>query len=345
MRLSEFLGFLFRPPVRLLHMATGFWVSQTLFAAAELEVFTLLERRPLSAPEFCQALQIELRAGQALLGALASLGLVRFRGARYANAPLASQWLVKGKPEYLGEGLLMLRERLYEPWGKLSRALRTDRPTSFDSSLGELFDYLDERTEEQARFVRAMHALSLIPARALARRFAFGRFRHLADLGGGSGVYAIEVARRFPHLRATLVERAAVCQVALEHIQAAGLEGRVTTEARDIFRDPLPADVDVALLSHVIHDYSPEENAGLLRHIADELPPRGVLLLSEWLLEEDRAGPLAATLMSLNMMVDTRGGRSYTFRELRELLRAAGFRTVERRSLYGPAQLVIARKA
>ncbi len=345
MSLSELLRFLLRPPVRLFHMATGFWVSQILFAATDLEVFTLLERHPLSAQECCRTLEIELRAGQALLGALTALGLLRCRGGRYANAPMASQWLVKCKPEYLGEGLTMLRDRLYEPWGKLTRALRTDRPTSFDASLGELFDYLDERTEEQTKFVRGMHALSLIPAKALARRFSFAGFRHLVDLGGGSGVYAIEIARRFPRLRATVVERAPICEVAREYIKAAGLEERVTAQAGDIFHDPLPAGADVALLSHVVHDYSPEENAGLLRHLGNELPARGVLLLSEWLLREDRTGPLPASLMSLNMMVDTRGGRSYTFNELRELLHAAGLRRVERKPLYDAAQLVIAHKA
>jgi hypothetical protein len=74
MRLSELTSFLFYPPLRLFHMATGFWVSQTLFAATELEVFALLEQRPLTVEEFCQRLGIEQRAGQGLLGALVSLG-------------------------------------------------------------------------------------------------------------------------------------------------------------------------------------------------------------------------------------------------------------------------------
>jgi hypothetical protein len=344
MPLSEFLDFVRHPAIRLFYMATGFGVSQALFVGTELEVFTRLEAGPLSAEEFCAALQLELRAGRALLAALVSLGLVRLKRGRYGNAPVAARWLVKGKADYLGDGIGMLRDRLYEPWGRLGRALRTNRPTSFDSSLGELFDYLDDRGEEQEKFVSGQHALSLLPARALARRFSFRRFRHLADLGGGSGVYAIEAARRFPHLRATVVERAPICRIAQEYIRAAGMEERVTTEARNFFRDPLPEGVDVALLSHVVHDFSPQENVGLLRRVAEGLPAGGVLLVSEWLWREDRSGPLAASLMALNMMVDTRGGRSYSFGELRELLQVAGFRSVERKPLFAAAQLVVARK-
>ncbi len=345
MPVSEILDWLRHPPIRLFYMATGFWVSQALFVATELELFTLLEARPLSAEEAAEALKLDLRPSRALLSSLVGLGLLRLKRGRYSNAPLASEWLVKGKTDYLGDGIGMLRDRLYEPWGRLSRALRTNRPTSFDSSLGELFDYLEDRTEEQEKFVGGQHALSLLPARALARRFSFRRFRHLADLGGGSGVYAIEAARRFPHLRATVVDRKPICRIAEEYIKAADMQERVRTEARHLFRDPLPAEVDVALLSHVVHDFSPEENAALLRHVADQLPAEGVLLLSEWLWTEDRRGPLAASLMALNMMVDTRGGRSYTYGELRGLLHAAGFRSVERRSLVAAAQLIIARKA
>ena len=64
------------------------------------------------------------------------------------------------------------------------------------------------------------------------------------------------------------------------------------------------------------------------------------MLLGEVLTE-----PLSASLMSLTMMIDTRHGRTYTYVELHRLLRDAGFRMIERKSLYGPAQLVTAWKA
>ncbi len=344
MSISELLALFRNSPMRLFYLAAGFWVSQTLSAALQFDLFTLLEARPLSLDEVAEASKLEPRPARALLSVLVSLDLVRFRGGRYENSPLASPWLVKGKPDYLGEAIVMLHERLYEPWGRLSRALETNRPTSFDSTIGELFDALDDRTEEQTRFVAGLHAAGLLPARELARRFNFRRFTHLADLGGGSGIYALEVLRRFPKLKATLVERSQVCRIAQEYINASGLGDRITTEARNIFQDPLPDGVDLALLSQVVHDFSPEENGNLFRHLNEQLPPQGVLLVIEWLLRDDTRGPLAAALMSLNMIVDTRSGRSYSFAELRQLLQAAGFRSISRKPLYAAAQLVVARK-
>ena len=345
MLLGEVLALLFDPPRRLFSMATAFWVSQTLFTATELQVFTILEKSPMTVEEFCRATDLQARPANALLGSLVGLGLLRFRRGRYSNARIASRWLVKGKPEYLGDGLVMLKNRLYDPWGRLTEALVHNQPTSFEPSRGELFDYLDRHPKEQTELARAHHALSLVPARELAHRFDFAKYQHLADLGGGTGIYAIEIAKRHPQLKVTVVDRMQVCQVAQEYIQAGRFDGRVATTVGDFFRDPLPSGTDVVLLSHVLHDYSPAENAGLLRHISSQLPPHGGLLLSEWLWNEDRTEPLSASLMSLTMMIDTRHGRTYTYAELHRLLRDAGFRTIERKSLYGPAQLVTAWKA
>ena len=239
----------------------------------------------------------------------------------------------------------MLQKRLYQPWGHLTEVLQRNQPASYDPDEGSLFDHLAAHPDETKSYTRAMHALSLIPARQLARRYDFSGHRHLLDVGGGSGVYAIEVVRRYPQLRATVFERPIACEVANEFIRQAGLQGRIQTEGGDFFREPLPADVDIALVSHVLHDYSPRENAQLLLRLSEALPAGGVLLVSEWLLDGDQRGPLAAALMSVNMLVDTSTGRNYSFGEIRALLEAAGFEGLKRRSLYGPASLIVARRS
>ena len=340
----DLLSSFFHPPIRLFQFATGFWVSQVLFAAVELEVFTSLATRPLTAEEFSHHSGLKRRPAEALLIALVSLGLLGKRGDRYKNSRLAARWLVKGFPEYLGDGLLMLSQRLYRPWGHLLEALREDRPTSYPPQEDHLFSFLAQNPAEARLFTRAMHALSLLPARALARRYDFSRHKRLADLGGGSGVYCIEAVRRFPLLQANLVEGRAAVEVARDLIGAAGLEDRIEVHEGDLFHDSLPEGTDVVLLSHVVHDFSLEESRLLIGHLYQQLPANGVLLLSEWLLGKDLQGPLAAALMGVNMVVDTPTGRSYAEGEIRDLLRTGGFRRIRIRSLYGPARLVVAEK-
>src|SRR3989442_5744894 len=103
MSFSDLLLLIRQPAVRLFYMATGYWVSQALFVATDLGVFTLLESQPLSAKEFCESLNLNLRPGQALVSALVPLGLLRLRQGRYLQLRVCSRWVVKKEPaEFCG---------------------------------------------------------------------------------------------------------------------------------------------------------------------------------------------------------------------------------------------------
>jgi hypothetical protein len=48
--------------------------------------------------------------------------------------------------------------------------------------------------------------------------------------------------------------------------------------------------------------------------------------------------------MGLNMIVETTGGRNYSFVEISEMLKGAGFNDIEKRPLAGPAEIIIGYK-
>src|SRR3989449_11330443 len=125
MSFSDLLLLIRQPAVRLFYMATGYWVSQALFVAADLGVFTLLESRPHSAKEFCDSLNLSLRPGQALLSALVALGLLRLRQGRYSNSRLVSRWVGEREKGDLCDGVADLPRRVHEALGRLHRRVRT----------------------------------------------------------------------------------------------------------------------------------------------------------------------------------------------------------------------------
>ena len=101
---------------------------------------------------------------------------------------------------------------------------------------------------------------------------------------------------------------------------------------------------DLVLLSAIAHSLSPDENRDLLSRIYQALVPNGRLVLQDFILEPDKTSPNFATLFSLNMLVNTKGGASYSEPEYDLWLRSAGFRETERVRLPGPANLMIAVK-
>jgi len=130
--------------------------------------------------------------------------------------------------------------------------------------------------------------------------------------------------------------------IAQEHIDKAGLAERVKTRVGDLSKDKLGEGYDLVLLSAICHMLSPQQNRDLLRRCHDALAPGGRVVIQDFLLNPDKTGPRTAALFSLNMLVETRSGASYSEDEYAAWLREAGFQDVQRMLLPGPTGLMVA---
>lgn len=198
-----------------------------------------------------------------------------------------------------------------------------------------------------ALFWEAMHSASTFTARALAGAVDFRHFKRLLDVGGGSGAYDIELCRYYPHLHATVYDLPFVTEIAAEKIAQAQLSGRIDTAAGDFFADPtFPADHDAVLLSMILHDWDEAKDREILRKCYAALPSGGVVIISELLADDNKTGPVPAALMSLNMLIETEGGRNYTAGEYSAWLDEVGFGDIQtvRFEAAGANGVVLARK-
>jgi hypothetical protein len=361
-------------PDPIFQMATGFWVSKTLMTAVELELFTKLSgNRKVNIKELQGILGMEQRPTEVFATALVSLGLLKLSNAvspppsspsiadvnnnnrLYSNSELADKFLDKNKPTgYMGDFIIMLDKQFYDRWGRLVEALKNNSPVeragSQDvQSVGSMFEQAKNNqasTEAQMQmFTHAMYGVSVIPAQALTKVFNFSEHKKMMDIGGGSGVYAIEAIKENPSMSATVIDLEPACNVANEYIKKFHLQDKIRTEALDFFKQDLPRDCDVALLSHIIHFLDEEKDKILLRKIYHSLPEQnGVVLISEWLLNDEKTGPIPSAMLSLTMIVDQPVGRNYSFAEVSKMLTDVGFTNIERRPLAGPAEVVIGYK-
>ena len=311
-------------PVPLMQLATGFWAFKTLAAAHELDLFTRLSGTAgTTADELAEALAIEERPAQMLLTGCAALGLLDKNNGRYGNGPLTEEFLVRGKPYYFGGFVQMLDQRLYPGWGRLTEAIRTNRPTTWDPDRqSSLFD--GEDPQLLAVFWEAMHSLSTFTARALGRAVDLSGARRLLDVGGGSAAFDIELCRRYPDLTATVYELPKVADIAAAKVKEAGLADRINTATGDFFAESLPGGHDTILLSMILHDWAPDRCRTILEKCWAALPSGGQVIIAELLVNDERTGPPPAALMSLNMLVETEG-RNYTPAEYTTWLSDLGF--------------------
>jgi hypothetical protein len=323
-------------PLPLMQLSIGFWSFKALASAYELDLFThLAGTGGRTVEELAETLGIEQRPAELLITACASVGLLQRRDGRYVNSALADEFLVRGKPYHFGGWVQMLDRRLYPAWGRLSEAVRANRPTSWNpDEQAHLFDGEDPLM--LALFWEAMHSLSTLTARELGDHVDLSASTALLDIGGGSGAYDIELCRRNPNLRATVFDLPPVCKIAAEKVGAAGFGDRIEVTPGDFLADAeLPAGHDVVLLSMIMHDWTPEQDLAILRKCFAALPSGGRIVISELLVNDDKTGPPAAALMSLNMLVET-VGRNYTPAEYGVCGRGDGVVRSSRRKRRGP---------
>ncbi len=297
----------------------GFQPACVLMAGAELDVFGALANSRMTAEALAKRLKADARATRMLADALTSLGLLTRRGGRYAVDAGAADVLAESGRR---QGLAMVRHQAncLRSWAQLATVVKTGRPAKDEPSIRGA-------AADQAAFIEAMDEASRSLAPKLIQQIGPPPFRHLLDIGGGPGTWTIAFLRAAPSARATLFDLPHTIPIARKHIAAARLQGRVRLVAGDLDSGrPLPRGADLAWISAIVHMYSRAENRELFRLARAALVEGGRVLIRDVVMRESRAAPEFGALFAINMLVNTPKGGTYTFRELREDLLAAGFK-------------------
>jgi SAM-dependent methyltransferase len=316
-------------PDKLLKVSGYYWRSFALHAAIKLGIFTIISSEEHTDEDIAQKLGAKRRGVVMLLNALAAMNLLVKNGDRYSNTPSSISFLSKDSPEYMGH-IIMHHHHLALSWLKLDEAVRTGIPMRTRSS----------GSDEDAResFLMGMFNIAMNLAPRLVNTIDISGRRHLLDLGGGPGTYAIHFCLNNPGLKATVYDLPATGPYARKTIEAFGLTDRIDFVAGDYLKEDIPGSYDVAWLSQILHAEGPENCQRIIEKAASVLEPGGLLLIHEFILDNTLDGPLQSALFSLNMLLGTENGRSYSEGEIMAMLNRAGARGVKRISPQFPIE-------
>jgi len=302
----------------ILALGRSYQGAAVLAAAAELDLFTRLAAAPESAAELATAFQVDLRGVTILLDALVSLRLLdKAENRYYSLAPGTADLLTPGGKETV---LAMCRHQAncLRNWAQLAKVVKTGQPA-------ERVPSVRGQAGDQESFIGAMHNISAPMADIVIRVIQPLKFTHLLDIGGASGTWTMAFLRACPQARATVFDLPPVIPMAARQLKASGFAGRVTLVPGDFMADPLPGGADLAWVSAIVHQNSREQNRLLFGKVFNALVPGARIAIRDVVMDESRTRPPAGALFAVNMLVATPGGGTFTFRELREDLAAAGF--------------------
>jgi 2-polyprenyl-3-methyl-5-hydroxy-6-metoxy-1,4-benzoquinol methylase len=285
----------------------GFWTSRIVLTANNLGIFDHL-RTSRTAEETAGLIQADTRGTEILLNALTGLGLLRKMSGKYRNADMAKRFLVKRSPYYQGD-MIRHADTLWRNWSFLDEVVKTGKPA--------------RRAQDHASFIRGMHNNSVFRAGKVVRELDLKGVRRALDLGGGPGTYSMELARK--GISVSLFDLPDTISIAREIANEAGAVG-ISFLSGDFFADDIGRAYDLIFISQVLHSFSPEDNRFILKKCLNALQPAGKIVIQEFSIDNSLTCPLHGALFSVNMLVNTDGGRCYAPQEIIRWLTETGFR-------------------
>ncbi len=314
-------------PGELLELSGYYWKTCALHAGVKLDLFTTIGTTPMTAEEASDKVRGSRDGIERLLNALAAMGLLVKNDGRFACPPSVHRLLAKGSPKYIGH-IILHHHHLMESWARLDQSVRTGRATRGQASVN--------REEWRESFLMGMFNLAMAIAPRMADAIDLSSRRRLLDLGGGPGTYAIHFCLKNPALVASVYDLPTSRPFAEKTIAGFDMESRVSFTPGDYHSDDIPGRHDVAWLSHILHAEGPEACLNILRKTVAALEPGGMILIHEFILNNQLDGPLFPALFSLNMLLGTDSGRAYSEAELSAMLAAAGAKDIRRLPLQTP---------
>ena len=311
-----------QPPDAVIFQAiTGFMVSRSLSAVAELGVADRLRDRPLTSSELARAVGANEGFLRRVMRLLVSVEIFAEPApGTYALTPY-SELLRSDHPTSLRDLTAMLTsESHWRAWGELTEAIRTGSSGSCLAFGTDAFSWF-QRKENKAQwdlFNAAMTSYSAATSMAVVERYDFSRFRHIIDIGGGRGFFLRTVLSKATQASGTLFDLPGV-------FEGGGIDtlgGRIVCAGGDFFT-AVPEGGDCYVLKHIVHDWDDDRCRTFLGNIARVMDPAGTVIVVDMVMP-DGPEPAFAKVADINMLAFTEGGCERTEREFAALFESAG---------------------
>jgi hypothetical protein len=312
-------------PQKIMQLGFAFAASKTFLSAVELGLFTELAKSPLDAATIGDRLKLHPRGLRDFLDCLVALEIIdRDNAGIYSNTPEADLFLDRAKPSYQGGILEMMNARLFGFWNSLTEALQTGKQQNEAKNAEDQFAAIYADPKRLEDFLKAMSGISASAAGAIARKFPWSRYRTFIDIGAAQGCVPVQVALVNQHLTGGGFDLPVVRPIFEKYVAENNLSERLKFSEGDFFHDPLPT-ADVLIMGHILHDWNLEEKKMLLNKAYEALPKGGALIVYEAFIDDERRHNVMGLLMSLNMLIETKGGFDYTAADCSVWMYEAGF--------------------
>ena len=265
-------------PTPLVDTQIAFNTARAIMAGAELGIYETIGKNSKTADEVATACNTNAHATRQLLNCLVGIGYLNWRDEKYSLKKKYHKWLLKESDANL---VSKLRFQLVE-WNwmaMLEDYVRTGKTLQLHSSVNET---------EWKLYQEAMRDLSINAAKELAGKIPLPQnVTSMLDIGGSHGLYSIELCKKYPGLKSTILELPGAFESARAIAKRYDTTGRVNYVAGNALADDLGIELyDLVMINNVVHHFTEEQNNVLAGKIARALKPGGTFIIGEFIRAE-----------------------------------------------------------
>lgn len=334
--LREKISFLLnRLPVPILDAFGNVLFGRTLMVCTSYGVFDVLDHSPHTVVEVAEKVGISERGAELLLNAMEAGGYVLREGNRFSNSRISERWLTRNSPHYIGN-LVRYFESLFSRWEYLGETVRRGEPEK------PYFEYF--REEDWKIYTYGMMELARILMPQVRKTVVLPKSaRRILDIGGSHGLYSIELCKRYPALKAEVLDFEQAVGIGRRITEEYGMSDRVVHRSADFKKETLGEDYDAALAFNIIHGLNPSESVSLMKKITAALNRGGLVFVMDQI--RDRKGTTSLsrfipTIVGVNLFNEI-GGNAYTYRDIKEWSSEAGLVDCVQKKLRVPGVSII----
>lgn len=290
--------------------------GEVILVATEQGLFEALKDGPLDAAGVAAQAGTDPKATEKLLNLLTSMRYLHWADGRFRLGRMARRFLLADAPHSARDMVLMKRVELR--WiDRLGDYLQSGEPLDVHGTMTE---------DDWGLYQRGMRTLAGLAAGEATRRTPVPTgARDMLDIGGSHGFFSVALCRRYPELRAVVLDLPQAVEQAAPILASEGMGDRVVHRAGDALTDDLGERAyDLVIIWSLVHHFDDPTNRDLVRRAARALRPGGVLAIGEAIRASTpaKANQLTA-FFDLYFSLTSQSG-TWTFEEMASWQRDAG---------------------